>query len=70
MQLQYEEKGLDVKIYKGTVNIHLAIMESLKEVSLSPFADFQSCAMCISDDHEPWGAHKKNTIYGKPLIID
>lgn len=60
MQLQYEEKGLDVKIYKGTTNIHLAIMESLKE----------SCALMIKDDYEPWGAHKKNTIYGKPLIVD
>ena len=26
--------------------------------------------MMIKDDFEPWGLHKKNTMYGKPLIID
>ena len=24
----------------------------------------------IKDDYEPWGGHNKNTIYGKPLIVD
>ena len=32
MQQQYQERGEDVKIYKGKNNIHLAIMENLKEV--------------------------------------
>jgi len=24
----------------------------------------------IRDDWEPWGSHNKNTIYGKPLVVD
>ena len=26
--------------------------------------------MMIQDDYEPWANHKKNTIYGKPMIVD